>query len=98
MGQPIRVSASIVGPAAVFETDRSITGQDGAGFGSAAAAAEEEGFAPGLAAALFDAVDGLERVWVASNVVLAGRPAGWDEPSEAAATGAIESYFVHYKD
>jgi hypothetical protein len=92
------VETSIFGTEAVFETDRSITGQDGAGFVSAAQAAGAEGFAPRLAIALFEAVDGLDRVWVASNVVLAGRSAGWDGDAETAASGVIADFFVHYRE
>lgn len=95
MGQQIEISAVVtVDTVALFETDRSITGQDGAGFDAPpveAATPPEE-----LAIRLFDAVDGVERVFVASNQVTVKRSAAWDEGTLDAAQKVIGGLFVHY--
>jgi hypothetical protein len=95
MGQAIQIlDRSVVGPVALFSTDRSITGQDGSEFVPGA------DFGPGLpgqlAADLFAAVDGLDRVFVASNQVVAHRSTGWDEASLASAEAAIGRFLIFY--
>ena len=56
MGQHITVSApSVIGDIAVFDTDRSLSGQDGIGFTSADEATATDTFPGRLAARLFAA-------------------------------------------
>lgn len=96
MGKPIAVaSVRVVGQAAVFDTDRSITGQDGAGFSASAGAADT--FAGRLAGRLFAAVSGVDHVYAGSAQVVVRRPSGWDEASLAAARDAITGFFVVYR-
>ncbi|MBT8212909.1 MAG: hypothetical protein KJN71_07160 [Acidimicrobiia bacterium] len=95
MGQQIEISSVVtLDSIALFETDRSITGQDGIGYD----AAPEDSTTPpaDLAVRLFDAVPGLERVYVASNQVTAKRATDWDEDSLATAKSVISGLFVHY--
>ena len=97
MGKQISVSAtSVVGEVAVFDTDRSITGQDGTGFASAADAASGETFPARLATRLFDAVPGLSHVFVASSQVVLRRDPGWDPASLQAAGNVVSGFFVFY--
>jgi hypothetical protein len=97
MGMPITVdSTRVVGEVAVFDTDRSITGQDGIGFGDAAEA-DAMGTTPAqLAARLFAADAALAHVFVASSQVVLRRHGGWDEAALSAAAAIIAGFFVHY--
>lgn len=98
MGKPIAVETKgVVGDIAVFDTDRSVTGQDGAGFATAAAAADA-GTIPGrLAARLFETVPGLTHVFVASSQVVLQRSGSWDDAALAAAGDVIAGFFVFYR-
>jgi hypothetical protein len=98
MGKPIAVETKgVVGDIAVFDTDRSVTGQDGAAFATAAAAADA-GTIPGrLAARLFETVPGLSHVFVASSQVVLRRSGGWDDTTVAAAGDVIAGFFVFYR-
>ncbi len=97
MGMPIAVqSTSVVGEVAVFDTDRSITGQDGVGFEDAAAAAAHDTAPARLAIRLFAADPGLVHAFVASSQVVLRRREGWDPSALAAAAAVITGFFVHY--
>ncbi len=94
MGQQITVSdPTVVGDVAVFSTDRSITGQDGA---SIAPTQTGGGIPEDLAARLVDADAAITHVFVASNQVVVGRSGGWDEGSLTVATDVIAGFFVFY--
>lgn len=96
MGQRIQVRPTVVGVAAIFDTDRSITGQDGTSYESAEDAASDDRFPGRLAARLFQAGLGIETVWVASNTVVVTRGDDWDDTAVEAAGGVIEAFFVYY--
>lgn len=99
MGQLIEVTGTtVVGDVAVFDTDRGITGQDGAGFASAAEADAAGSFAGRLAARIFAAVDGVDRVWVASSQVVVRHPGGWEQGALAAAGDAVRRFFLFYDE
>ena len=95
MGQPIEVSEPIVaGDVLVLDTNRSISGQDGAGF-----ARDDDPIdsAPGvLAARIFERDDSVDHVFVASAQVVARRPGGWDSESIEAVTHVVAGFFVFY--
>jgi hypothetical protein len=95
---PIAVRpARIVGDVAVFDSDRSLTGQDGAGFDSAAANAST--IAPALLAQRLFAADAeIAHVFVASSQVVVRRRAGWDDAARDRAAGVITAFFVHYPE
>ena len=96
MGMPIAVqSHHLIGDVAVFDTDRSVTGQDGAGFDSAAAAAADS-FPGRLAERLFEIDGAVEHVWVASSQVVVRRRGGWDEAAARSVAEVITRFFVHY--
>lgn len=96
MGQQIEVATSVVGDAAIFDTDRSITGQDGVSFNSADAAAGDDSFPSVMAQRLFSTDGAVTTVFVASNTVTIGRNGGWDEGSLARATEVISDFFLFY--
>ena len=99
MGQPITVAdATVAGDLAAFDADRSITGQDGVTFGSAAEAAEGTGYAAELAARIFTADAGVDHVFVASNQTVVRRDGGWDDSTLRAVAAVIEGFFVIYLD
>lgn len=98
MGQRIELrSATVIGDVALFDTDRSITGQDGIGFESPDAAAGDE-FPYRLAAELFAGDDAVDHVYIASNQVSVRRRDAWDAEVVAALGGVITDFFVFYED
>ncbi len=97
MGMPITVAPHrTVGDVAVFDTDRSVTGQDGAGFADAAAAAGGDTAAARLAQRLFGADPEVEHVFVASSQVVVRRRGGWDSGAADIAAAIIAGFYVHY--
>lgn len=98
MGQTIEVEASAVGDVAVFDTDRSITGQDGDVFESLQDAVEATGLASDLATRLFESDQAVAHVFVASNTATVRRTGGWDEGSLATGSAVIRELFVFYGD
>lgn len=96
MGQSITVESQHWDVVCTFTTDRSITGQDGAGFESLSAAETSEGFAATLAARLFNADEEIDHVYVASNDVVVRRREPWNDQDAAVATATIENLFLHY--
>lgn len=99
MGQQIQiVTSTVAGDVLVVDTDRSITGQDGSTFESAAEAEAASGFPARLASRLFDAIDDTVHVFVASNTVVVSRSAVWDAATVALAEDVISRFFVFYGD
>jgi hypothetical protein len=98
MGQPIQVAATRLDDVVMFDTDRSITGQDGAGFSSRDDAEADTDFPAQLAARLFAQVTGVDHVFIASNQVVVQRSGGWGEADIDAATQVIADFFLYYPD
>lgn len=98
MGQSITVESKQWDAVCVFTTDRSITGQDGAGYDSLAAAEARGGFPGTLAARLFTVDEKIDHVYVASNDVVVRRETPWAIEDVATATTTIEDLFLHYRD
>jgi hypothetical protein len=96
MGQSISVQSKQMDAVCVFTTDRSITGQDGAGFGSADEAEAAGGFAATLAVRLFAADDSIDHVYVASNDVIVRRDGSWSGEQINVAADTIRNLFLHY--
>ena len=96
MGQRIVLKdATVIGDVAIFDTDRSISGQDGDSFTSAEAAAEVESFSAQLATKVFEADSDVTSVFVQSNQVVVGRSNAWSSTDEIG--GVIERFFIHYE-
>lgn len=96
MGQAIEVDPQVIGDVAIFSTDRGLTGQDGAGYESAAEAAADDRFPGRLAQRLFASDDRLDSVWIASNSAVLRRPGGWDDAVVTSAAGVISGFFLYY--
>jgi hypothetical protein len=97
VGQTIEVATETLGEIALFSTDRSITGQDGAGF-----TRDEDVVRPTfpaqLAARLFAADPQIDHVYVASNQVVVRRRVAWTEETAGAAAAVIAEFFRYYPD
>ena len=97
MGQLIRVATVPMGDLAVFDTDRSLTGQDGHEYGSLEEARAGQTFPAELAARLFEADDEVRHVYVLFNQVVARRSGRWDEEALAGAAEISRTFFVFYE-
>lgn len=98
MGQAIEVEVAVVDDVAIFSTDRSITGQDGVAYPSAAAAEADSRFPGRLAARLYARDGDLRSVFVASNQVVARKDGGWDKAAAAELSEVIEDFFLFYPE
>ncbi len=97
MGQQMTVAPQAVGDVAIFDTNRSITGQDGAAY-TPAETPEADDFGTQLAARLFTADPAIDHVFVQSNVATVRRPGGWDEATLAHAADIIGRFFLFYDE
>lgn len=95
MGQVIEVSAVTLGNVALFETDRSITGQDGHQFSEVSERSDPPAI---LANRLLSAIATANSVHVLSNTVTVRLTTDWTEDLLADATDIIAGLFVHYED
>lgn len=96
MGQSIEVASTTVGNVVMFDTDRSITGQDGAVFSSREDAAEADDFPSVLAVRIFDADAEIDHVFIASNQVVVRRPGGWDDHVRDSVDEVVSDFFRFY--
>jgi len=96
MGQPIQVTETVVDDVLVLDADRSVSGQDGAGFSSMSEAASDDSFPAKLALSLFESDDAINHVFSGSNGIVIRRTDGWDSTSQASAVSVVESFFVFY--
>lgn len=98
MGQAITVESIVAGGSAIFDANRSISGQDGHAYTSAAEAAEDDGFPAKLAGEIFAIDSRVTSVYAGSNGIVVVREGGWDETSVGAVGSVIEDFFVFYRD
>ena len=82
-----------MGEVALFSTDRSLTGQDGLEFESRPEADDPPSV---LAQRLFDQVEGIDHVFVLSNMATVRRSTSWNETTLEEASEVIAELFVHY--
>lgn len=94
MGQTIQVSAIPVGNIAIFDLDRSLTGQDGVSFSQ-----PPEGPTPPeiLARRLWDADGSVNNVYVLSNSVSVRKESDWATDDLDAASGIISNLFIFWE-
>lgn len=97
MGQMIEVKAVSFGDVAIFDTDRSITGQDGHDYDSAEEAAAGDTFPAALAARLFEELSAVIHVHLLFNEVVVRRGEPWDDASLEAASEVIRTFFIYYE-
>ncbi len=98
MGQTITVEATRVGDVVIYGADRSLSGQDGAGFASLDEAAAAEGFPADLARRIFERDPQVANVFVASNQVVVRRSDGWNDATVADTADVITTFFRYYPD
>jgi hypothetical protein len=96
MGQAIQVEALMMGDVALFDSDRTLTGQDGQGFSPPSDGAVTP---PGeLARRLFETDAEIDHVFVLSNQVTVRRRGGWEDVNLQAASEVIRDFFVFYQE
>jgi hypothetical protein len=95
VGQLINVESSVIDDVAVFDTDRSIAGQDGAAYDRSDGT--DDGTFPGeLAGRLLRADGAVDHVWVASSQVVVRRSGGWDDAAVSGTETVIAELFQFY--
>lgn len=98
MGQLIEVEPVRLGNVVIFDTDRSLSGQDGETFTDAESAASAGTF-PGLVAeALFAHDASLVSVYVYSNAISVRRSGDWTDAQTDEAGEVIRNFLVHYEE
>lgn len=98
MGQIITVTGTIAGDSAIFEADRSLSGQDGGAYESLEETVDDPTFPAQLAARVFEADTAVNRVFAGSNGVVIRRTGGWSEGQREVIAEVIETFFVFYRD
>ncbi len=96
MGQQITASVTRIDDLLVLDTDRSVSGQDGAGFSAVSETEGDDSFPARLAARLLESDDQINHVFTASNTIVVRRTGGWNPAAEAGAVDIVESFFVFY--
>lgn len=97
MGQRIEIESNrVVGDSVIVTTNRTLTGTDGEGYNSTDHATDSDKFGARLAVDLFESDDGINRVFVTSNVVIMQRSEGWSDIATESATDVISDFFLHY--
>lgn len=97
MGQKIEIASSVtIGDVAVFDTDRSLTGQDGERYRSDGEAEARSTVPAGLARRLFSADQAVRSVYVTSNIVTIERDGGWDDTTLDQTGALISNLFLFY--
>lgn len=97
MGQTIEITNTVLlDEVALIDTDRSLTGQDGEAYASAAEAGAGSTLPAGLATRLFATDDRIEHVYVFSNTLSVRRAGGWDDGAVETAAAVIRAFFVYY--
>ena len=97
MGQIINVTGTVSGDSAVFEADRSLSGQDGGSYESIEETADDPTFPARLAARLFESDTAVNRVFAGSNGVVIRRTGGWTDSDVTQVGAVIEEFFVFYR-
>jgi hypothetical protein len=97
MGQRIEVDPTVLDGVMLLDTNRSITGQEGTVYASAADAESDSTFGGRLAVRLFEADREVENVFIASNQVVIRRARAWDAGSAEAISKIVEDLFVFYR-
>jgi len=96
VGQRIQVQPTIVDTTAIFDTDRSITGQNGISYASLEDAEGDHRFPGRLAKRILESDGAIESVWVASNTIIVKRGDGWTDAASVSVSDVIEGFFLYY--
>jgi ferredoxin--NADP+ reductase len=95
MGQLIEVVVTPIGETALFDLDRSLTGQDGYSFPGPPNNTESPPEL--LAQRLFAIDDQVKNIHVLSNLVTVARTGGWDDEALAVTTDVLSKLLVFYE-
>lgn len=97
MGQRIEIESSVVvDDSVIVTTNRSLTGADGEGYSSSEQASSASTFGGKLATDLFESDGGINRVYVASNVVVIQRSGRWKPKAVEGISSVIQDFFLYY--
>jgi len=97
LGQKIEITSAVtVGDVAVFDTDRTLGGQDGERYRSVDETEAKTTYPAGVAKRLLSADGAVRSVYVTSNVVSVDREGGWDETALNEAGDLISNFFLFY--
>ena len=97
MGQQIEVAEAVVlDSVAVFDTDRTFSGQDGVSYSRSDEV--DVTFPSQLAGRLFESDTAVDHVFVFSNTVSVRRPGGWEEGLLSSTRDMITNFFVFYDE
>ncbi|HSR44657.1 MAG TPA: hypothetical protein VLT15_05410 [Acidimicrobiia bacterium] len=97
MGQKIEIASSTtIGDVAVFDTDRTLSGQDGERYRSLDETEGRTTYPAGVARAILSGDGAVQSVYITSNVVTIERRGGWDEESITEAGRLISDFFLFY--
>lgn len=94
MGQLIDVKARIIGEVAVFDLDRSLTGQQIEAFTEPSTDDSPAGL---LTRRLWELDDSIASVQILSNTVTVSRRGGWDGKTLSTVEDVLANLFVHYR-
>ena len=97
MGQIISVTGTAAGDSAIFEADRSLSGQDGGAYESLSDTTDDPTFPARLAARMFEADPSINRVFAGSNGIVVRRPGAWTDADIDRVGTVIEEFFVFYR-
>ena len=96
MGLQIEVEQIRLGDVVIYDTDRSLSGQEGETFPDAETAASSDTFPARLAADLFAARPEITSVYVYSNAISVRGPGEWSAEAADLCGGVIRNCLVHY--
>ncbi len=96
MGQTVQVEHVLLDEVVIFDTDRSLSGQEGETFSDAEEAAKADTFPARLAAGLFAVRPEIRSVYVYSNTASVLGPGGWSEEQARQMEDVIRNSLVHY--
>ena len=98
MGQLIEVETIMLGNVVIFDTDRTLSGQDGESFTDGATAVASGTYPGQLAGALFAHDDTIASVYVYSNAISVSRSKDWTDSQATEASVVVRNFLVHYEE
>jgi hypothetical protein len=99
MGQTIVLQhRTVLGDVAMFDMNRSLTGQAGEAYASMVEAEASATFPAQLARRLFESLEGVDHVFVAGSVASIRARGGWTDETLAAVEFELRNFFVHWAE
>ncbi len=94
----IEVDHSLLGDVALFDTDRSLSGQEGETFSDPESAKQSGTFPGKVAASLLAGISAIESIYVFSNTISVKRSGGWTVDRLEEAAGIVRNSLIHYEN